>query len=480
MGVSRYLFPSGEMLLCWTVGLLVATVTGKEVCYGHLGCFSNEKPWAGMLQRPSKALPWSPEEIDTKFLLYTNENPNNYQEISATDPATIKASGFQLDRKTRLVIHGFTDKGEGSWPVDICKSMFQVEKVNCICVDWRHGAKAEYTQAAYNTRVVGAEIAYLVQVLSTELNYSPENVHLIGHSLGSHVAGEAGRRLEGHLGRITGLDPAEPCFQGLPEEVRLDPSDAMFVDVIHTDSKPMIPNLGFGMSQKVGHLDFFPNGGKEMPGCKKNVLSTIVDVNRIWQGVQDYVACNHLRSFMYYNSSILHPDGFLGFPCSSYEEFQKNGCFPCPDEGCPQMGHYADQFSGKTAAVEQTFYLNTGATEDFASWRYKVSVTLSGEKQVNGYILVSLYGSNGNSKQYEIFSGKLIPDTLHVKDIDVDVSVGEIQMVKFLWNNNQINFSSPEIGASQITVQSGKAGKEYNFCSSNTVSEDALLSLYPC
>lgn len=44
--------------------------------------------------------------------------------------------------------------------------MFQVEKVNCICVDWRHGARAEYTQAAYNTRVVGAEIAYLVQVLS--------------------------------------------------------------------------------------------------------------------------------------------------------------------------------------------------------------------------------------------------------------------------------------------------------------------------
>lgn len=44
--------------------------------------------------------------------------------------------------------------------------MFQVEKVNCICVDWQRGAKTEYTQAAYNTRVVGAEIAYLVQVLS--------------------------------------------------------------------------------------------------------------------------------------------------------------------------------------------------------------------------------------------------------------------------------------------------------------------------
>lgn len=38
------------------------------------------------------------------------------------------------------------------------------------------------------------------------------------------------------------------------------------------------------MSQKVGHLDFFPNGGKEMPGCQKNILSTIVDINGIWEG----------------------------------------------------------------------------------------------------------------------------------------------------------------------------------------------------
>ncbi|MEJ1270943.1 pancreatic lipase related protein 1 [Cricetulus griseus] len=338
---------------------------GKEVCYERLGCFSNEKPWAGMVQRPLKILPWSPEDIDTRFLLFTNENPDNYQVISATDPATIEASNFQLDRKTRFIIHGFIDKGEDSWLLDMCKRMFQVEKVNCVCVDWRRGAKAEYTQAAYNTRVVGAEIAYLVQVLSTELEYSPENVHLIGHSLGAHVAGEAGRRLEGHLGRITGLDPAEPCFQGLPEEVRLDPSDAMFVDAIHTDSASIVPYLGFGMSQKVGHLDFFPNGGKEMPGCQKNILSTIVDINGIWEGTQNFAACNHLRSYKYYASSILNPDGFLGYPCTSYEEFQQNGCFPCPEEGCPKMGHYAEQFEGKTIAVEQTFFLNTGDSGNF-------------------------------------------------------------------------------------------------------------------
>lgn len=34
--------------------------------------------------------------------------------------------------------------------------------------------------------------------------YSPSNVHIIGHSLGSHAAGEAGRRTNGTVGRITG------------------------------------------------------------------------------------------------------------------------------------------------------------------------------------------------------------------------------------------------------------------------------------
>lgn len=57
---------------------------------------------------------------------------------------------------------------------------------------------------------------------------------MIGHSLGAHTAGYAGHAIEG-LGRITGLDPAEPYFQGMPPFVRLDPTDADLVDVIHTD-----------------------------------------------------------------------------------------------------------------------------------------------------------------------------------------------------------------------------------------------------
>jgi pancreatic triacylglycerol lipase len=39
---------------------------------------------------------------------------------------------------------------------------------------------------------------------------------------------------------MSGLDPAEPLFQDMPTFVRLDPTDADFVDVIHTDSKSIM------------------------------------------------------------------------------------------------------------------------------------------------------------------------------------------------------------------------------------------------
>uniref|UniRef100_F6Q1W0 Triacylglycerol lipase n=1 Tax=Sus scrofa TaxID=9823 RepID=F6Q1W0_PIG len=465
------------MMNIWTITLfLLGAARANEVCYDSIGCFSDDEPWAGTVIRPLKILPWSPEKIGTRFLLYTNENPNNFQILLPSDPSTIEASNFQTDRKTRFIIHGFIDKGDESWLVNMCQNLFEVEEVNCICVDWKKGSQTTYTQAANNVRVVGAQVAQMLAMLQLNYSYSPSQVHLIGHSLGAHVAGEAGSKTPG-LGRITGKiqGPVSPA----PEHVRLDPSDADFVDVIHTDAASLIPFLGFGTSQQLGHLDFFPNGGEEMPGCKKNALSQIVDLDGIWSGTRDFVACNHLRSYKYYSESILNPDGFAAYPCASYRAFESNKCFPCPDEGCPQMGHYADRFAGKTHEEQQKFFLNTGDSEDFARWRYGVTITLSG-RVASGQIKVALFGDKGNTRQYNIFTGIITPGSTHSNEFDADLDVGTIEKVKFLWNNNVLNPTLPRVGAAKITVQKGEDKTEYNFCSEQTVREGVLLTLTPC
>ncbi|KAM9134287.1 pancreatic triacylglycerol lipase-like [Pangshura tecta] len=272
---------SRKMLEIWIVALfLLGTTKGKEVCYERLGCFTDDKPWAGTIQRPLAKLPWSPEKINTRFLLYTKKNPNSVQEITAITPSTIRSSNFDPSKITRFIIHGFLGQGDETWQSEMCRRMFGVEDVNCICVDWSGGSNCEYTQASNNIRVVGAEVAYFIDVLKEQYGYSPSKVHFIAHSLGAHAAGETGRRRSG-LGRITGLDPAQPYFEDTPIEVRLDKTDAAFVDIIHTDSAPTVPNLGFGMIQAIGHLDFYPNGGIQMPGCTKNTVSRNVDIDQI-------------------------------------------------------------------------------------------------------------------------------------------------------------------------------------------------------
>uniref|UniRef100_A0A8C9N4P1 Triacylglycerol lipase n=1 Tax=Serinus canaria TaxID=9135 RepID=A0A8C9N4P1_SERCA len=112
------------MLGIWILGLfLLSAAEGKEVCYDRLGCFSDDAPWSGTVERPIYKLPWKPESIGTQFLLYTRQNENYAQvrTVSAVDKSTITASNFNTNRKTRFIVHGFIDHGEENWLSDMCK-----------------------------------------------------------------------------------------------------------------------------------------------------------------------------------------------------------------------------------------------------------------------------------------------------------------------------------------------------------------------
>ena len=59
-----------------------------------------------------------------------------------------------------------------------------------------------------------------------------------------------------------GLDPARPGFDTHNSSARLDSSDAHFVVGLHTGA-------GFvALSDPVGHVDFYPNGGSKQPHCQ--------------------------------------------------------------------------------------------------------------------------------------------------------------------------------------------------------------------
>lgn len=130
--------------------------------------------------------------------------------------------------------------------------------------------------------MVGEKIAeFLATLYKREVVKDLSQVHLIGSSLGAHVAGISGHvlktdfGLESKIGRITGmneyehfpwemnahgvlftaLDPAGLFYRGRKAvDEKLDKEDAEFVDVIHT-------NMGqLGLNEVMGHVDMFPNG----------------------------------------------------------------------------------------------------------------------------------------------------------------------------------------------------------------------------
>lgn len=70
-------------------------------------------------------------------------------------------------------------------------------------VDWTNGSDVTYARAVSNSRVVGAQIALLINYLQNQTASTPQTMHLIGHSLGAQIAGYAGERLT-NLARISG------------------------------------------------------------------------------------------------------------------------------------------------------------------------------------------------------------------------------------------------------------------------------------
>ncbi|CAO2632180.1 Lipase member I [Lemmus lemmus] len=255
-------------------------------------------------------------------MMYRRYNPNCAEPLFVSNNSL--NVHFNVSKKTVWIIHGFRPLGSTPvWLPKITEAVLK-EDVNLIVVDWNHGATTFlYSRAVKNTKMVAESLSVSIQNL---LNHgaSLDNFHFVGMSLGAHISGFVGKLFHGQLGRITGLDPAGPNFSRKPSNSRLDYTDAKFVDVIHTDSN------GLGILEPLGHIDFYPNGGKQQPGCPTSLFSGV-----------NYIKCDHQRAVYLFLASFETNCSLISFPCSSYEDYKNGLCVDCGNfskDFCPMLG----------------------------------------------------------------------------------------------------------------------------------------------
>lgn len=141
---------------------------------------------------------------------------------------SLQAAHFDHKKPVKIISHGWNSDGDSlvntlitkgkyhlyniskllqsssKFKIDFIPAFLKEDDVNVIVVDWRKGANVLYTSACKNVHKIGPYIAELVDWL-IDIGTPAKSFHLMGHSLGAHIMGVAGRSLtKGTIPYITG------------------------------------------------------------------------------------------------------------------------------------------------------------------------------------------------------------------------------------------------------------------------------------
>ena len=102
---------------------------GREVCYDHIGCFSNASPF----DNANGKVPESPEEIQPSFLLFTTKNPYVAQNLTLYNAEMISGSDYNGSQKTAVIIHGYQSSADAPWI-----ELMVEELLKKVTITWLH------------------------------------------------------------------------------------------------------------------------------------------------------------------------------------------------------------------------------------------------------------------------------------------------------------------------------------------------------
>ncbi|XP_059351094.1 lipase member I-like [Daphnia carinata] len=242
------------------------------------------------------------------FNLWTRKNPYVQETLLTDDVALLSQSNFNASNPTRMFIHGWNMNGHSHTLLINLKNEFLAnEDCNFIAVDWETLANTgSYFSSASSTQPIGVATGDFINFLITQ-GLNVNQLHIIGFSLGAHIAGKAGNHASEHIRQITGLDPAYPGFSISNTDARLDVTDALFVDIIHSNSANLFEG-GLSFPTSIGHVDFWPNGGIVQPGCSESAV------------------CSHSRALLYFIESINGKTPFTSTKCWSHADWKTGLC----------------------------------------------------------------------------------------------------------------------------------------------------------
>ncbi|XP_006258374.2 endothelial lipase [Alligator mississippiensis] len=428
------------------------------------------------------------QRLQVKFNLLSSTCPENEGcYLSVDQEKCLEDCKFNATAKTFFIIHGWTMSGIfEKWLGSLVSALQNREKdANVVVVDWLVLAHQLYTDAVNNTKVVGQRTAKLLNWLQEKQYLQFENVHLIGYSLGAHVAGYVGNYAAGTVGRITGLDPAGPMFEGVEPHRRLSPDDADFVDVLHTYTRETL-GVSIGIQMPVGHIDIYPNGGDFQPGCGlRDVLGAIA-----YGSIGDVVKCEHERSVHLFVDSLVNQDKrSFAFQCTNSSRFKKGICLSCRKNRCNSIGYNAKKMRNKR---NSKMYLKTRADMPFRVYHYQMKMHVFSYKnlgETEPTFLVTLHGTNGDSQ----------PLSLEILDqiglnftnsflVYTEEDIGDLLKIKLTWEGSSQSWyslwkqfksywsqpenSSKELHIRRIRVKSGETQQKFTFCAEDLHQTD--------